>query len=236
MVIPRFRTKSEDPLFDFIVTTILLLLFFITFYPMYFIVIASISDPSLVGSGKVLLIPKNIGLDAYKRVIEYQYIWTGYRNTIFYTVFYTLLSIFMTLTAGYGLSRKNVPGKGIIMGYMTFTMFFSGGLVPTYFLVRNIHLEGNPLIIVILGSVNVYYIIIARTFIQSTIPEELYEAALMEGCSHYRFFAKIVLPLSPALIAVMILFAAVAQWNSWFNAMIYLRNRNHMPLQQVLRD
>jgi putative aldouronate transport system permease protein len=119
---------------------------------------------------------------------------------------------------------------------MVFTMFFSGGLIPTYLLVRSLGLLGNPIIIIILGSVNVYNIIIARTFIQSTIPDELFEAASMDGCGHARFFFSVVLPLSPALIAVLVLFAAVTQWNSWFNAMIYLTKQELMPLQMVLRD
>jgi putative aldouronate transport system permease protein len=140
------------------------------------------------------------------------------------------------MTAGYALSRKNVPGKGFITGYMTFTMFFNGGLIPTYLLMKNLHLEGKPIIIILMGSVNVYNIFIARTFLQSNIPDELFEAATIDGCDHFHFFWKMVLPLSPALIAVMVLFAAVGQWNSWFNAMIYLRKQTQMPLQLILRD
>jgi putative aldouronate transport system permease protein len=122
------------------------------------------------------------------------------------------------------------------MAYMTFTMLFSGGLIPTYLTMRNIGLDGKPLIIILMGCVSVYNIIIARTFLQSNIPDELFEAATIDGCDHFRFFWIIVLPLSPALIAVMVLFAAVGQWNSWFNAMIYLRSQNQMPLQLILRN
>lgn len=228
--------KKEDRAFNIGINIFLFLLFLTIAYPLYFIIIASFSDPSLVSAGKVLLIPKNVTFDAYKKVIEYESIWTGYRNTIFYTFFFTILSLFMTMTAGYGLSRKNVPGKGIIMAFMTFTMFFNGGLIPTYLLMRNIGLEGKPIIIILMGCVNVYNIIIARTFLQSNIPDELFEAATIDGCDHFKFFRIMVLPLSPALIAVMVLFAAVGQWNSWFNAMIYLRNQNQMPLQLILRD
>lgn len=226
----------EDLVFNICIMTFLVLLFLVIAYPLYFIIIASFSDPSLVNSGQVLLIPKNVTFDAYKKVIEYQSIWTGYRNTLIYTFFFTILSLFMTMTAGYGLSRKNVPGKGFFMGFMTFTMFFNGGLVPTYLLMRGIGLEGKPIIIILMGCVNVYNIIIARTFLQSTIPDELFEAATIDGCDHFRFFWSMVLPLSPALIAVIVLFAAVGQWNSWFNAMIYLRNQDQMPLQLILRD
>lgn len=230
------KIKHEDIGFNIAVMVILTVLLFSVAYPIYFIIIASFSNPSLVASGKVLLIPKDFTLAAYKKVMEYEAIWTGYRNTLIYTFFFTVLSVFMTLTAGYGLSRKNVPGKGIFMAYMTFTMFFNGGLIPTYLLVRNIHLDGNPLVIILLGSVSVYNIIIARTFLQSNIPDELFEAATLDGCDHFGFFWKIVLPLSPALIAVMILFSAVGQWNSWFNAMIYLRKQSQLPLQLILRN
>jgi putative aldouronate transport system permease protein len=232
----KMSFKQEDFGFNLAVTIILTVLFLSVAYPLYFIIIASFSDPVLVGSGQVLLFPKRITLAAYRKVMDYGSIWTGYRNTIFYTVSFTVLSLFMTMTAGYALSRKNVPGKGIIMGYMTFTMFFNGGLIPTYLLMRNIHLDGNPLIIILMGCVNVYNIIIARTFMQSNIPDELFEAATIDGCDHFRFFRTMVIPLSPALIAVMVLFAAVGMWNSWFNAMIYLRKQAQMPLQLVLRD
>jgi putative aldouronate transport system permease protein len=230
------KTKNSDIAFDTVVTVILFLFFLIVAYPLYFIIIASFSDPSLVGAGKVLFFPRGITFGAYKKVIEYQSIWVGYRNTLIYTFFFTILSLFMTITAGYGLSRKNLPGKKWIMAYYMFTMFFNGGLIPTYLLVRNIHLNGNPLILIILGSVNVYNIIIARTFLQSNIPDELFDAAVIDGCSHFRFLATMVVPLSPALIAVMTIFSAVAQWNSWFNALIYLRETSQMPLQLILRN
>jgi putative aldouronate transport system permease protein len=122
------------------------------------------------------------------------------------------------------------------MAFMTFTMFFSGGLIPTYLFMQQLGLIGNPLLIVVMGTVSVYNTIIARTFMSSSIPDELYEAAAIDGCSHVRFFVRMVIPLSPALISVLVLFAAVAQWNSWFNAMIYLKEQAHMPLSLVLRD
>ena len=183
------KKKIEDLGFTVTVMVILTIFLITVAYPLYFIIIASFSDPGLVGSGKVLFIPKGLTVAAYKKVIEYQALWTGYRNTLFYTLFYTVLSLFMIFTAGYGLSRKKLPGRNILMGYMTFTMFFSGGLIPTYMLVRNLNLYNNPLVIIILGCVNVYNVILARTFIQSNIPDELFEAAVMEGCNHFRFLA-----------------------------------------------
>jgi len=197
------KRKMEDKAFTISVMTILTVFFLTVAYPLYFVIIASFSNPALVGTGQVIFIPKGITVEAYKKVIEYQTLWVGYRNTIFYTLFFTVLSLFMIITAGYGLSRKKLPGRNIIMGYMTFTMFFNGGLIPTYMLVRNLGLANNPLVIILLGSVNVYNIIIARTFIQSNIPDELFEAAVIDGCSHFRFLATMVVPLSSALFAVM---------------------------------
>lgn len=230
------KRSRFDFWFDITIYIILGVILFVIAYPLYFVIIASLSDPVEVTSGRVMFYPVKFNFDSYRKVLEYKEIWIGYRNTIIYTVSYTFLSVSITLMSGYALSRKELLGRNIIMAYMVFTMFFSGGLIPTYLLVRNLGLIGKPIIIIILGSVNVYNIIIARTFIQSTIPNELFEAASMDGCGHVRFFFSVVLPLSPALIAVMILFAAVTQWNSWFNAMIYLNKRELMPLQMVLRD
>lgn len=229
------RKTRSDVIFDVIVYTILGLLLLIVIYPLYFVVIASISDPILVTTGRVLLYPKGVNIDGYKKVIEYSPLWVGYRNTLFYVISKTALSTFLTLMAGYALSRKYMIGRGVIMGFMTFTMFFSGGLVPTYLLVGNLGLIGNPAVIVILGCVSVYNVIVTRTFMSSTIPDELWEAASIDGSTIRYFFFKCVLPLSPAIIAVLVLWNAVGEWNSWFNAMIYLRDENHMPLQMVLK-
>ncbi len=225
-----------DRNFDYVVAALLTLLLLTVLYPLYFVVIASVSDPSLVATGQVALYPRGVTLAGYQKVIEYEKIWTGYRNTIFYVLAYTALTVSITMAAGYSLSRSKLPGRRGIMLFMTFTMFFGGGLVPTYLLVNSLGLVGKPITIVLMGAVSVYNIIIARTFMTQTIPDELFEAASMDGCTHFRFFFYIVLPLSPALLAVLTLFAAVGQWNSWFNAMIFLREPTQMPLQIVLRE
>ena len=230
------KSTRFDRNFDRTVCVLLVLLLLVVLYPLYFVVIASFSDPSLVSTGKVSLYPRGITFEGYKKVIEYDKIWVGYRNTIFYVILYTLLSVSITMASGYVVSRKNLVGRSAIMLFMTFTMFFGGGMVPTYLLVNGMGLVGNPAVIVIMGCVNVYNIIIARTFMSQSIPDELFEAASIDGCSHFQFFFHIVLRLSPALLSVLTLFAAVGQWNSWFNAMIYLRDPNHMPLQIVLRE
>lgn len=230
------RQSRGDRIFDISVTAIYTLLFLMVVYPLYFVVIASFSDPSAVMIGNVSLYPKGFSLAGYQKVVEYQPIWTGYLNTLLYTTSQTLLSVSVTLMAGFALARRGLPGRGWIMGFMVFTMFFSGGLIPTFLQISRMGLVGKPIIIVILGSVSVYNIIISRTFMQSNIPDELFEAASIDGCNVRHFFVRIVLPLSPALIAVLVLFSAVGMWNSWFPALIYLRKPEHMPLQIVLRD
>ncbi|MEK5645693.1 sugar ABC transporter permease [Paenibacillus rhizosphaerae] len=229
------KTRS-DTIFEYVNTILLVVLLLIIAYPLYFVIIASISDPKLVTSGRILFFPQSFNLKGYAEVLHYSPIWTGYRNTLIYTSLYTFLSVMISLMAGYALSRKSFPGKHIVSSFMIFTMFFNGGLIPTYLLMKQIGLYGSPAIIVLMGAVNVTNIIICRTFTKSTIPEELFEAASIDGCTHISFFFRVVFPVSKALIAVMVLFAAVSQWNSWFNAMIYLRREDQMPLQMVLRD
>ncbi|TLS51857.1 carbohydrate ABC transporter permease [Paenibacillus antri] len=230
------KRSNQDRLYDAVTYVILILLLLIVAYPLYFVVIASISDPKLVATGRILLWPQSFNLDGYMEVVRYSPIWTGYRNTLVYTVLFTSLSAMISLMAGYALSRKPFPGKTAVIAFLLFTMFFNGGLIPTYLLMKEIGLYGSPAIIVLMGAVNVTNIIISRTFMKSTIPDELYEAACMDGCSHTSFFFRIVMPVSKALIAVLVLFAAVSQWNSWFTAMIYLTKEEQMPLQMVLRD
>jgi len=230
------KPSRQDKLYDLFNYTILTILLLIVAYPLYFVVIASFSDPRLVATGRVLLWPQNLDFKGYLEVLNYSPIWLGYRNTLIYTTFFTALSVMTSLLAGYALSRKPFPGKVFITAFLLFTMFFNGGLIPTYLLMKEVGLYGNPLIIVLLGAVNITNIIISRTFIKSTIPDELFEAASIDGCNHISFFFRIALPVSKALIAVLVLFAAVSQWNSWFNAMIYLRDQSLMPLQMVLRD
>ncbi|MFD0717246.1 carbohydrate ABC transporter permease [Paenibacillus sp. GCM10027626] len=230
------KQSRQDRLYDWFNYAILTVLLLIVAYPLYFVVIASFSDPKLVATGRVLFWPQSIDFKGYMEVLNYSPIWIGYRNTLIYTTLFTALSVMTSLLAGYALSRKAFPGKVLITAFLLFTMFFNGGLIPTYLLMKEIGLYGSPAIIVLLGAVNITNIIISRTFIKSTIPDELFEAASIDGCSHFSFFFRIALPVSKALIAVLVLFAAVSQWNSWFNAMIYLRDQNVMPLQMVLRD
>ena len=205
-------------------------------YPLYFVLIASVSDPTMVNSGKVILFPKGITYSAYKFILAEKDIWIGYRNTILYTVGSVLVGAAITIPAAYALSRKDLVGKNVVLKFLTFLMFFNGGLIPTYIIVNKLHLLNTAAILIILNCVTVQNIIVARTFFISNIPDELLEAASLDGCGNLQFFYKIVLPLSKSIIAVIVLYIAVWQWNSYFNALIYTTNRNLQPLQMVLRD
>jgi len=225
-----------DSVFDFAVTICLILIFLAVAYPLYFILIASVSNPDFVNTGKIMFYPKGIGLDAYARIFQTSRIWIGYRNTILYTASSTVLSLTVTLMAGYAFSRKDLIGRKPLMLVYIFTMYFGGGLIPTYLVVKSLGLVNSPMAIIILGTVSVYNLIIARSFFENSIPYELLEAAFVDGCSNQRFFFSIVLPLSKSIIAVIALYYAVAQWNNFFTALIYLSDQKYYPLQLVLRD
>lgn len=229
------RSTKADRIFNILVYITLALLLFIISYPLYFIVIASVSEPVATKTGQVIVLPSGFTLDGYKKVLEYEHLGSGYRNTILYTTARTVLSTFLTLMAGFALSRKNLIGRRGWMLFFSITMFFSGGMIPTYLLVSGLGLIDNPAVIVLVGLISVYNIIITRSFMELNIPDGLQEAAFLDGCSYGRFFFMIVLPLSPAIISVIALFTAVGMWNSWFSAMLYLRNDEYMPLQFWLR-
>ena len=232
----KIRRNRADAIFDTIVYAILGALLLIVMYPLWFVIIASVSDPTAVTFGKVIFWPVNFSLDGYKAVVVYPGIWRAYANTILYTVCDVALTVTITVMSGYALSRKDLIGKNIFVVYMTITMFISGGMVPTFLTVKNLGLMDKWPVVVILGCVGVRNIIIVRTFIQSNIPDSLVEAAFLDGSSHTTFLVKVVCPLSMPVISVIALFTAVGQWNAWFNHMIYLRDADMMPLQMVLRD
>jgi putative aldouronate transport system permease protein len=226
----------NDKIFTIAVYLILTLCLVVTFYPVYFVVVASVSRVTSVNSGRMLLFPEGFHLQGYSGVFQMQKIWMGYFNTIVYTVFGTLFGLSLSLLAGYGLSRSDLPGRGVIMMLMVFTMFFSGGMIPSYINMKNLHLLNTRLVLIMTGSVSVYNIILIRTFFANTIPNELYEAAVLDGCGNGRFFVLIVLPLSKAIMAVIALYIAIGHWNAFFNALLYITDRNKMPLQIILRE
>jgi putative aldouronate transport system permease protein len=232
----HIKRSTSDIVFDGFVYTVMGLVLIACAYPLYFILIASVSDPMLISVGKVTIIPRNFSLDGYERIFSYGRIWTGYANTILYTVLGTAINLVCTITGGYALSRKDMAGRRIILLLIAFTMFFSGGMIPTYMLVRGLNMIDTIWAMVIPNAVQVWNLMIARSFFESTIPDELHDAASIDGCGTLRFFGRIVLPLSPAIISVMVLFYAISHWNAFFNAMLYLTKPDRMPLQLVLRD
>lgn len=233
----KFSNQSkQDKIFDVIITTVSIILLAVVLYPLYFVVIASISNPDLVGNGEVLFLPKDITFEAYKYILKDKRIWMGYYNTVRYTLFGTLFALLLTIPAGYALSRKDFIGREIIMKLMVFTMYFGGGLIPTYLVIKNLGLIDTSSVLIVLGSFSVFNLIITRTFFMSTIPLELQEAAEIDGCSISRFFFSIVLPLSKSIVAIMFLYYAVGHWNSFFTGMMYVKSPHLYPLQVILRD
>lgn len=233
----KFRSYSINDKIFYIITGFLLTAFFIiVLYPCIYVVSASFSSGSAVEAGRVILWPVDFSLEGYKAVFHTPSVWIGFRNSLFYTIAGTLINILVTMIAAYGLARPDLPGRNGIMLFFTFTMFFSGGMITGYMLVRSLHILNTIWAMLIPGALGVYNLIIARTFIESNIPTELLEAAQMDGCSDIRFFASIVLPLSKAVIAVLVLFYGVSHWNSYFNAMIYLNDKELYPLTIYLKE
>ncbi len=232
----KFLRSKDDLIFNIVNYTLLGLALVIYLYPLIYIVSSSFSSVDAVVKGKVWLFPVDFSLDGYKAVFKSSKIWTGYLNSFIYMIVGTAINLVVTLMAAYPLSRQDLKGRNAIMMFFTFTMIFSGGIVPTYLVVSKLKLINTIWAMVIPGALSVYFMIIAKTFFQTTIPVELQEAAEMEGCSTPKLIWYIILPLSKAIIAVLLLFYAIAHWNSYFDALLYLNTEDKQPLQIVLRE
>ena len=208
----------------------------IILYPLYLVCIASVSDPDAIVRGQVIWHPVDFSFIGYEAVFKYKELWSSYANSIFYTAASVTISIVVTLSAAYALSRPKFQGKGLINFFFVFTMFFSGGLIPTFLVMKDIGLYNSRWILILMGCVSVWNLMVARTYIQSNIPEELYEAAMLDGATHFQYFGKVVLPLSKTIIAVLAVYYGVAKWNDYFNGLVYIRDRALLPLQTVLRE
>lgn len=225
-----------DKVFYIITYIILGLLALIILYPVYFIIIASISDPDAVLAGKVVLYPVGINFEGYAKILERTDVWTGYFNTIIYTVVTVVLSLVVTIPAGWALSRKTLPGKKFWMIYFIIPMFFGGGLIPFYNVMSTLGLINSPLAVILPAILSVWNLFMTKTFFASSVPGGLIEAATIDGANHFQTFFMVVIPLAKAIIAVMALYYAVGQWNSYFNAMIFLQDETMYPLQLVLKE
>ena len=226
----------EDRILYFVVYTVIMLFLLVILYPIIFIISASFSEGSEVQLGRVYLWPVKPTLEGYRAVFSHRNIMTGYRNTILYTLGGTLINVVVTVLCAYPLSRRDMPIRGFFVFLFVFTMFFGGGLIPTYLLVNSLGMVNTFWALLIPGAMSVYNMIITRTFFQNGVPHELLEASQIDGCSDARYFFSILLPLSQAVISVISLYYAVAHWNSYFSALIYIRDKQLQPLQLILRS
>lgn len=231
----KVRETRADQIFNIANLLFWLVVLFITLYPLWLIIIASVSNPDAVLAGEVIWWPKGFSWMGYEAVFQYDELWSSYANSVFYTVAGSALSVVITLAAAYSLSHK-FAGKKLVNLAITFTMFFSGGLIPIFLNIRDLGLYNTREVMILMNLVSVWNLMVARTYIQTSIPHELYEAAVMDGSNHFTYFLKCVLPLSGTIIAVLSVYYGVARWNDYFTGLVFLRNRAYLPLQTILRE
>lgn len=229
-------TLYSDKIFDLVNVVIMLILLFIFVWPLWFVVIASFSDPNEVWNGNVLLIPKGFTLMAYQELIKYKSIWTGFGNTFFYTAVGTVINMIMTICAAYPLSRKDFRPRNFLLFIFMLTMYFSGGLIPTYLVVNHLNLIDTPWAMMVPNACSIFNVIIMRTYFMNSIPTSLEEAAELDGANSFQCLTKVILPLSKPILAVIALYYAVGHWNDFYTALLYINNKNLMPLQSILRN
>ena len=232
----KIKYRNSDRIFAITVVVIMCIWLLIILYPLIFILSSSFSSGNAVSTGQVVLFPVEPTLLGYQMVFSYKQIWVAYGNTILYTVLGSIVTTIVTIMAAYPLSRKTFQGRRVLMIFFAITMFFSGGLIPTYLLVSGLGLTNTRTFMIIHGCLTMTYVVIMRTFFQSNIPDELLESAKMDGVSDFKYLITIVLPLSKAVISVIMLYSAVAHWNSYFTPLIYLTDRKLQPLQIVLQE
>ena len=231
------RMRGKERLFEIIVWALGAIVFLTVTYPLWFVVIASVSDPGAVSNGRVWLWPTGLNADGFRAVFKDSRIWTGYRTTMIVTVVGTMLSMLVTIPCAYALSRRDFKARRPLMVFFVFTMYFSGGLIPTYITItQTLGLDNKIWVMIIPFCMNVYNLIVCRSFFENTLPQELLESAKLDGCSNTRFFVSIALPLSKAILSVIMLYYVVLRWNDYFTALIYVRNEEIKPLQIILRD
>ena len=232
----KVKRSMDDRIYYAVSYGIVFLLTIIVLYPLIYILSCSFSSANAVSTGKVVLWPVDLSVMGYEKVFENKRVWIGYRNTILYTTIGTLINVSMTLICAYPLARRRLPHKGFFTFLISFTMLFNGGMIPTYLVMRDLHILNTLWVMVLPGAIGVSQMIVTRTFIMSTIPDELLEATQIDGCNDFQFFWQFVLPLSKAVIAVIAMQYAILHWNSYFNAFIYLSDDKKYPLQIFLRE
>ena len=232
----RIRTSVQDKTFDIVNVAIMVLLLCVYIWPIWFVIIASFSDPMEVQLGKVLFLPSRLSVQSYLELINRSSIWTGYRNSLIYLVSGTFLDMVFTICAAYPLSRKDFMLRRPVMVFLLITMYFSGGLIPMYMLVKALGLINTIWCILLSGVLSVYNILIMRSYFMNSIPSALQEAAVLDGANSYQYLIKVVLPLSKPVLAVIALYNAVGRWNDYYTALVYIHNEDMYPLQLVLRE
>lgn len=228
--------SAGDRTFDIINMLILIVLCVIVVYPLYYVVLASITDPKVVHTGKLLLWPEAPYFKGYQEALTYPQLISGYANTIWYTFLNAIVALVTTVPAAYALSRRDLVGRRFVMFLFTFTMFFNGGIIPMFLTIKSLKIYNTAWALVLPAAVSVYNLIVCRSFFESSLPQELLEAAQIDGCNDFRFFFTMAIPLSKTIIAVMLLYYATAMWNTFFNALMFLQDESRMPLQVVLRN
>lgn len=232
----KLYQSAPDRMLSCFVWILLILIFLVIMVPLLFIVASSFSDPGAVSAGKVFLWPVDFSLAGYRVIFQSQYVMRGFYNSVIYTLLGTVISVTLTLFAGYPLSRKDLRIRGPVMFLFTVTMFFSGGMIPTYLVVSKLHLINTIWAMVLPGAMGVWNVILTKTYIQSSIPDEIYESASIDGCTDWKYFVNMVIPLSKPIIAVMVLLYAVGKWNDFFSGLLYLNDASLQPLQLILRN
>lgn len=231
----KIRRLKRVGMFDVVNTTLVLLVTLVTVYPLYFCVIASFSDPQEVALGNTMIWIKNFTLEPYQYVLKEKQLWVGYRNSLIYLILGTLYNLILTIPAAYVLTKSYLPFRNILSWYFFITMYFSGGMIPTYLLMKDLNLIDSPLAMILGVGVNCYNLIVTRQYFSSSIPNEIYEAAYMDGASEWKCFIKMAIPLAKPILAVMALYYGMTHWNGYYNALLYIRNTDYYPLQLVLR-
>lgn len=225
-----------DRVFDWVNAAVMTVVCVAIAYPLYYVLVASFTDPTVVNSGKILLYPEKPFLGGYQKIFEYRPIWTGYANTVLYTLGGTLAALVATIPCAFALSRRELLGKRLWNFLFTFTMFFSGGIIPLYLIINAVGIYDTVWAMILPSAVSVYNLIVCRSFFESNIPDELYDASKIDGSDDFDFFFRIVLPLSSTIMAVMVLFYATSIWNSFMNALMFMGTQDKMPLQVILRN
>jgi len=223
-----------DKVFYIINALFWVIVMFIVLYPLYLVCISSISDPDAVAAGDVLWKPVDVSFMGYKAILKDKSLWTGYANSIIYTITSVVISIFVTLCTAYVLTRKNLAGRKLINLFFVIPMFFSGGLIPTFLVLKDLGFYDTRLILILTGCLTTWNLMVTRTYIQTNIPEDMYEAAALDGASHFQYFTKIVVPLSRTIMAVLAVYYGVSKWNDYYTGVVYIRTDAKLPLQTLL--